>query len=135
MKVFVVILSIFTLCEAKCVKCPPNEVYTECGASCQPGCNSLYEPVACTFDCRQGCVCAEDYVRDISGSCIPISECCGKNEKYSTCATPLSCQESCEEDTGIVCPMVCITGCICEDGFLRLSPKNSTCVAQNQCPK
>jgi len=56
------------------------------------------------------------------------------NEEESDCANP--CQPSCVEPNQEPCPtFTCSKGCICKNGFIRISNNtSSTCVANDQCP-
>ncbi|XP_053546013.1 serine protease inhibitor swm-1-like isoform X2 [Bombina bombina] len=57
--------------EAKCIKCGELEVYDECRAHCDDTCDG---PTPCTFICKPGCKCKENYVRH-RGRCIMRSRC------------------------------------------------------------
>ncbi|XP_061453701.1 IgGFc-binding protein-like [Rhineura floridana] len=55
-------------------ECPTNSHYKVCASDCPVTCLSLFNPVACTAKCREGCECNEGYV--LSGDqCVPISQC------------------------------------------------------------
>lgn len=113
-----------------------------CGAPCVETCS--YKPLICPASCIYGCHCKEGYVRltNKTGSlCVKRENCklvipkCGKNEVYSTCASP--CPDKCEDLTyplpkpGKVCPAICKIGCTCKKGFY-LNSKNK-CVRPSKC--
>ncbi|XP_053255686.1 IgGFc-binding protein-like [Podarcis raffonei] len=55
-------------------KCSANSRYKVCTSNCPVTCLSLFNPVACTTRCHEGCECNEGYV--LSGDqCVPISQC------------------------------------------------------------
>lgn len=55
-------------------RCPKNEVYSKCDASCFKTCSSRYSNTTC--GCRSGCVCKKGFIRsDINFQCIPESSC------------------------------------------------------------
>jgi hypothetical protein len=59
---------------------------------------------------------------------------CGPNEIESSCALLQHCQPSCDNPQGTDCPMICSRNpCICQDGYIRLSRDNLTCVETAQC--
>ncbi|ETE64589.1 IgGFc-binding protein, partial [Ophiophagus hannah] len=54
--------------------CPPNSHYEVCASHCPVTCHSLFNPVLCTANCREGCECNQGFV--LSGDqCVPISQC------------------------------------------------------------
>ncbi|XP_054709379.1 SCO-spondin-like [Uloborus diversus] len=56
--------------------CPLREVPYECIPTCRTSCDTLSETDAvCTRECRAGCFCSYNEVRNASGSCIPIRDC------------------------------------------------------------
>lgn len=61
---------------------------------------------------------------------------CGVNEMSTACAPQIDCQETCLGQSIDPCTLNCFPGgCICETGFVRLSPENITCVERSSCPK
>jgi hypothetical protein len=61
----------------ECSLCKKDEVYTQCGAKCEPSCDQR-NPI-CPKSCDKGCVCrGQGYVRR-NGKCVPLSECPSKN--------------------------------------------------------
>lgn len=66
---------------------------------------------------------------------IDIAYDCGLNEIQVKCAPRLSCQPSCNEPKGKLCPRrFCdLNGCICKDGFLRDNNNNFQCINSTQC--
>ncbi|KAJ8732616.1 hypothetical protein PYW07_015215 [Mythimna separata] len=135
----------------KCVKpehctptCGKNEVFSECiNGGCEAkNCSQLGKPVPCVrpAKCKPGCLCAEGYLRDAKGNCVPKDQCsapvCKKHEVYSEC-TNGGCQaRNCSQlGQPVPCikldPKSCIKGCVCEDGYLRA--RNGTCVPEDKC--
>lgn len=59
---------------------------------------------------------------------------CSVNEKYVECARDISCQPTCDKPQGTACPRACgITSCECQDGYIRVSKDNQTCIAIGNC--
>uniref|UniRef100_A0A8C5RTL4 VWFD domain-containing protein n=1 Tax=Laticauda laticaudata TaxID=8630 RepID=A0A8C5RTL4_LATLA len=54
--------------------CPPNSHYEVCASHCPVTCHSLFNPVLCTSNCREGCECNQGFVLS-SDQCVPISQC------------------------------------------------------------
>lgn len=120
--------------------CSDNEVYSECGAH---GClNTCKEPNLITIcdpapGCYPGCICAKGYLRDENGKCVLPTECstfpeCPFNEQYSACGA--GCQNRCDyirQGIAIACLPDCVSGCICNSGFVR--DDNGICVPEEQC--
>ncbi|GFT45329.1 zonadhesin [Nephila pilipes] len=53
------------------VVCKQNEIFQECGPSCQVTCANLGIPATpCTLPCTKGCFCKPGFVRDQHGNCI-----------------------------------------------------------------
>ncbi|XP_047020461.1 zonadhesin-like isoform X3 [Helicoverpa zea] len=136
--------------EEQCDKlCSQNEEFSECvQATCRhQNCTQKGMPLGCpgivTGDCKPGCICKENYLRDESGSCVPEEECdeeegpktCPPNEDLVDCANALCRSLNCDE-RGILppCPSVskCIKDCVCKYGYLR--DENGVCVPKEQCP-
>ncbi|XP_063890544.1 zonadhesin isoform X2 [Helicoverpa armigera] len=136
--------------EEQCDKlCPQNEEFSECvQATCRhQNCTQKGMPLGCpgivTGDCKLGCICKENYLRDESGLCVPEEKCdedegpktCPPNEDLVDCANALCRALNCRErGTLPPCPSVpkCIKGCVCKYGYLR--DENGTCVPTEQCP-
>ncbi len=55
---------------------------------------------------------------------------CPENAIYSQCANP--CPKSCRDNTNVVrhCPLPCVEGCTCEEGFYQDGDK---CVSHDTC--
>ncbi|GBP53684.1 Zonadhesin [Eumeta japonica] len=127
-------------------KCPKNEVYSTCiQGQCGPkNCTQLGKSVACRkIDpkyCKKGCICAEGYLRDEHGKCIPKDKCpkpegCGgdPNAEKTGCGT--YCGHSCSDynKTGVICPAVCNPdGCSCKKGYVY-DPNVKKCVLPKKC--
>lgn len=60
---------------------------------------------------------------------VPI---CGKNEKFTNCAT--LCPRTCDDSTPKICPLVCLTGCVCKENYIRES-KDGKCIPEVACKK
>lgn len=59
---------------------------------------------------------------------------CDPNENNATCARDISCQPTCDNFQGTGCPHACDpTVCVCNDGFIRASSDNQTCIEKTQC--
>ncbi|XP_046616624.1 chymotrypsin inhibitor [Neodiprion virginianus] len=62
----------FTFSDAQRSGCKNGAVFTMCG-TCERTCDTL--DTVCTMECRIGCYCPQNYVRNNEGECIPITEC------------------------------------------------------------
>ncbi|KAL4708360.1 hypothetical protein ACJJTC_019596, partial [Scirpophaga incertulas] len=143
-------------------RCPPtqtckrNEVVSTCANNCREKryCKDIVNPPVCLNleFCVTGCVCADGYLRDDNGDCIPIEKCpvqtCKRNEVVSTCvnnckakrycrdiANPPVCWEiySLQEENILPWNLpICTTGCVCADGYLR--DENGDCIPIDKCP-
>ena len=91
------------------------------------------EAVSCPAVCSVGCFCAEGFVRDNSGSCVSASECpiCPENEKYTQCGA--ACVGTCSNQNPFICPAICLSGCVCNDGLVR--SEDGKCIEPSECPK
>lgn len=59
--------------------CPMNEFYSDCDASCQKSCSSIYSTAQC--QCSNGCVCRTGYFRsDINYQCQTARDCQSKSQ-------------------------------------------------------
>ncbi|XP_044846801.1 IgGFc-binding protein-like [Mauremys mutica] len=122
--------------------CPPNSHYEFCSSSCDLTCSSLYAPVQCTIQCKEGCVCDEGFV--LSGDlCVPFSQCgCLHRGIYYQAGETFhpsgSCEEQCVCQAGgeVVCKAFsCGSGeqCRVVDGVQKCHPFGSaTCSASGQ---
>ncbi|GFQ77863.1 mucin-19 [Trichonephila clavata] len=118
--------------------CPPNEEVVECinfCNTCEDG-DTWYGE-----ECIPGCDCLPGYLRNDYGECIPRELCplpeeenypvCPPNEHFDECFA--HCQKNCGNlNQNIICPAVCISGCICNKGLVR-GPDNR-CVRPEKCP-
>lgn len=53
-----------------------HEVYSDCGAYCQPICSQYVRDCAAPFqDCNPGCVCEAGYIRNGNDECIKREDC------------------------------------------------------------
>lgn len=64
---------------------------------------------------------------------------CEEHEEYSECSGDPTCQRTCEnvdQWETMLCTRtkVCIRGCVCEDGYVRVD-YNGICVRENSCPR
>lgn len=137
-------------------KPPKHEVYSECGAGCQPSCNNPQSAVRCK--CISGYVCAPGYVRDPSknNKCVPINSCppCPKNylkndvtgrcdlqcnrcddpnQVYEMVCSP-GCEPSCQPSPQF-CAQVCLETCHCKPGYVKATAMSSTCIKKERCRK
>ncbi|KRZ87210.1 Cysteine-rich venom protein 6 [Trichinella sp. T8] len=138
--------------DGKCVKleeCPANdkmecnndEEFDECGTACPLTCDTIKKdmPQTCTKQCVAGCFCRGDLVRDPGGRCVARDMCedlgvCGLNEQFAECGS--SCPPTCRSlyrNSSRPCPLKCVRGCFCKEGFVRSD--NGKCILANQCPK
>lgn len=118
-----------------------NEMPSDCANPClQEKCSDLYyngdAPVACTFDCPQGCVCKEGFILDdiTNNGCIPTETCpklcCPANREYITCGG--ACPPSCIHPEGLPCRAKCRDGCFCRKGLVEDGSGN--CIPLEHCP-
>ncbi|GBM98796.1 Zonadhesin [Araneus ventricosus] len=117
------------------VVCKENEIFRECGPSCQHSCDNLSKPLgSCTLQCVKGCFCKPGYVRNREGRCILPALCpvvCGENEEFKVCGT--ACPATCTNPNPPPgCPKICMKGCFCIAGFIRDSA--GKCVLPQFCP-
>jgi len=139
--------------------CGPNEVFTDCVTPCQPSCdfpnqlpcpefnsrsnqNSVQQLIIVKpsphIPCFGGCICAEGFVRNDFGVCIPRSQCtvpCKPNSHFEFCGP--RCQPTCElaEPRGHSCnelPDVCVSGCFCNSGYVK-DLRTGQCVRPKDC--
>lgn len=152
------ILLIYT-CKAQDQQCSnPNELWVECGESCNRDlCTVPRYLVACVSQCAPGCYCECGYLRNIDGICEPTSKCkSNENLGYDSwcpkpkpdcpnvCASPNEVFKDCASFCGgtcrdyrlprfILCINGCKVGCVCADGFAR-HPITDECIPINDCP-
>uniref|UniRef100_A0A8C8S399 IgGFc-binding protein n=1 Tax=Pelusios castaneus TaxID=367368 RepID=A0A8C8S399_9SAUR len=119
--------------------CPPNTHYEFCSSSCDVTCSTLYSPVQCTHECKEGCDCDDGFI--LSGdSCVPVSQCgCLHRGLYyevgETFHPSSSCKEQCMCQAGgvVICKAFsCSAGeeCGVVDGVQKCHPFGSaTCFA------
>ncbi|XP_050786525.1 IgGFc-binding protein-like isoform X4 [Gopherus flavomarginatus] len=122
--------------------CPPKSHYEFCSTSCDLTCSNLYAPVQCMSQCKEGCVCDEDFV--LSGDhCVPFSQCgCLHRGLYYQAGETFhpsgSCEEQCVCQAGgeVVCKAFsCSTGeqCGVVDGIQKCHPFGfATCSASGR---
>ncbi|PZC85306.1 hypothetical protein B5X24_HaOG201802 [Helicoverpa armigera] len=126
----------------------PNEVYDLCPAPCPPrecGVNKALilcapSPKPGSSECKPGCRCADGYVRNKAGICIPEEECkydCAKNETLDPCLSECPPRFCGVNIAAVSCIAIdecdCEPGCRCSDGYLRNGEGN--CVLEEDCPK
>uniref|UniRef100_H2RJX0 Fc gamma binding protein n=1 Tax=Takifugu rubripes TaxID=31033 RepID=H2RJX0_TAKRU len=64
------------------MNCPRHSHYEECASPCQPSCPFPDEPVTCTLNCVESCVCDKGYVLS-GGVCVPQETCgCSYEGRY-----------------------------------------------------
>lgn len=130
--------------ESDCkISCGQNEEWTNCGSVCPETCAIALgdqEPTPCTLQCiLNTCKCKPGYVRDLDGSCVPLSCCsnavtCSENEVWTNCATQQD--DYCDKFTGQVALGASYQDCKkntcqCAEGYVRNS--SGTCVTPSQC--
>ncbi|KAL6263156.1 hypothetical protein P5V15_005957 [Pogonomyrmex californicus] len=54
--------------------CGKNEIFNNCGSSCQSTCQNPNPPV-CTLACVPGCECAPGYLRNAQNHCVSTLNC------------------------------------------------------------
>ncbi|CAF3486129.1 unnamed protein product [Rotaria sp. Silwood1] len=146
--VLIILLIIDSIQLVTAQDCGPNEIKVDCASSssCQPSCrkpNGVLCPRICDLN---SCVCKDGFVRDDEHDleCIEQTQCntdntrlssqCGLNEVAIDCAPLQTCQPSCDNPDGTICPRICSRNpCICKDGFIRHSKNNLTCIEKTQC--
>lgn len=58
------------------VKCPPGQLYEQCGEACSRSCADLRnEADSCKLQCVEGCRCPSGQVMDDNGECVLTSMC------------------------------------------------------------
>ncbi|GBP53676.1 hypothetical protein EVAR_36046_1 [Eumeta japonica] len=124
-------------------KCPKNEVYSTCiqGECRALNCSQLGQPLACASvdadSCKKGCICAQGYVRDKKGKCIPQDTCpegCGGDPNAKTGCNNY-CGDSCLDynKTDVICTDICtLNGCSCKDNYVYDSTSKK-CVLPKDC--
>ncbi|GMS79648.1 hypothetical protein PENTCL1PPCAC_1823, partial [Pristionchus entomophagus] len=115
------------------LNCGKNEEFSRCAPRCQPTCRGVNDCVEALM-CTAGCVCKDKFKRDGNGICVPNHKCwktagCQDNEIWHKCH---GCEPTCT-DSKEVCGDQCVSGCACDDGFVR-GPKGN-CIVQSKCPK
>ncbi|XP_063923427.1 serine protease inhibitor swm-1-like [Zophobas morio] len=115
------------------ITCPPNEEFKECESVCPPTCQNT-SPQICTDLCIIGCSCKKGFIRESPGGrCIESCEgvpVCKDNERFTTCAT--ACPRICNQTEIQACPLLCKTGCVCADGFIR-EREGESCIPEGRC--
>ncbi|RWS23625.1 scavenger receptor cysteine-rich protein-like protein [Leptotrombidium deliense] len=144
------VLSKFRRLETE-IGCKENEEYTHCGTACPDTCqNYKNKHRICTYECVIGCKCKDGYVRNSNGKCLHPNQCsiksqllatlraifgtsksCKQNEKYTECGS--ACPDTCDnyQDKGRICTSQCVSGCECNDGYVRNS--DGECVHPDEC--
>ncbi|XP_028162856.1 zonadhesin-like isoform X1 [Ostrinia furnacalis] len=135
--------------EDQCQRCQEGEVYSKCANGvCPPQSCSLYGkplPLCSPINpasCKPGCICANGYLRNKDGVCIPKEKCperCQKGEVYSECANGICPPQTCSWYGKPVPPCApmnpdsCKPGCICAKGNLRNT--DGVCIPEEKCPE
>ncbi|XP_073952243.1 zonadhesin-like isoform X2 [Choristoneura fumiferana] len=139
--------------DGKCVKlkecqntpqCPLNERWVPCviGLCAPKSCDELGFPVACPEiigPCKGGCVCAENYLRNSNGVCIPQKDCpsCG-GDFNATSGCGINCGNHCSNynkpNNCSSLPLFCqYNGCDCKDGYVY-NDAIKRCISPSDCP-
>ncbi|CRL03436.1 CLUMA_CG016479, isoform A [Clunio marinus] len=59
---------------------------------------------------------------------------CGPNEVFSTCGPVNDCEATCKPfSSDIACPYICLTKCVCRDGYVRDNSEDRNCVPVESC--
>ncbi|XP_063379275.1 uncharacterized protein LOC134666085 isoform X2 [Cydia fagiglandana] len=134
-------------------KCGLNEVFSDCPNPCPPRkCNLKDAVFKCKAppkpgdpECKPGCICANNYYRNATGSCVLKKNCekplkCPKNEQYDPCMKICPPQKCGVNPALILClpnpeygDPNCKQGCICKD--LEVRNDAGQCVPKDKCPK
>ncbi|XP_077288595.1 zonadhesin-like [Arctopsyche grandis] len=116
-------------------RCPENEVRSPC-ANCQKSCSVREVDAKCK--CQSGCACADGYLRNSKGTCVPKDKCdspCGDDNDKIFDPFGDSCQRTCENinDKNWTCtPQSSENGaCKCVEGLVRNSA--GYCVNPKDC--
>lgn len=68
--------------------------------------------------------------------CFPVPKqivCKLAHEEYSQCGAHPNCQRTCDNlDGPLICPKICMPGCVCEEGYVKNS--DGLCVKPEECP-
>ncbi|CAN7994966.1 unnamed protein product, partial [Ixodes hexagonus] len=135
--------------QKQCDQCKDkeSEVFMTCGTACPPICNETY-PEQCTLQCVLSCFCVPGYIgyRTLAYNYFSSASAAllhAADEEFSQCGTTASlrsltcvtqCPLTCNEEPK-PCTKDCFgDGCVCREGYLRLSPSNNTCVTKEDCP-
>jgi hypothetical protein len=124
----------------ECERCGENEIHKECGVprGYEKLCNERYPLIPSPPPiCVEGCYCKEGYVRtsDEENICILKSRCmdCQRNQHFLLRGN--LCQRTCENfsDEWVTCPPVILPNCMCNEGFIRVSDFNQSCILPQNC--
>uniref|UniRef100_A0A914W652 BPTI/Kunitz inhibitor domain-containing protein n=1 Tax=Plectus sambesii TaxID=2011161 RepID=A0A914W652_9BILA len=136
-------------------ECGSTEEWTTCGPLskvCEAKCPGLFTSPLC-FRCGPpACVCKPNFVKSISGECVPVDSCpyvdsdallvvppypvsqadCGTNEHFVECGPYAShCVSTCF-GPGAPCPKMCgEPACVCQPGTVR--GPNGDCIDKESC--
>ncbi|XP_051171442.1 chymotrypsin-elastase inhibitor ixodidin-like isoform X1 [Leptopilina boulardi] len=60
---------------------------------------------------------------------------CGRYAVWDSCASycPVNC-EGLIDPNPIVCPPVCVEGCVCIPGYIRRNLRDPNCIPEKDCP-
>ncbi|XP_030065591.1 SCO-spondin isoform X3 [Microcaecilia unicolor] len=57
---------------------------------------------------------------------------CPPDMYYDSCGT--TCPEACDNiNLTMICTMMCVPGCFCQDGYVMICTGNDTCVPESEC--
>jgi hypothetical protein len=132
-----ILLFLPAIITAQQVQCNRNEEWV-CGPphDYEATCNE--NPDASGAPCRQGCFCVQGYVRSSlqEKRCIRPSDClsCPEHTHFRMCGLNPLCLGSCDNWSGTdTCSTDCHKNCQCNDGHVRVSDTNFTCVPVENC--
>ncbi|XP_018320240.1 zonadhesin-like [Agrilus planipennis] len=60
--------------------------------------------------------------------------CCGKFEEITNCANTCTEKKCIPAGESKICPMYCKKGCVCKEGFVRISDNTDQCIPECLCP-
>ncbi|CAF1092511.1 unnamed protein product [Adineta ricciae] len=65
----------------------------------------------------------------------PSKQCCPEGEVYKSCGTacPLTCDDVLNTNSTKLCTLQCVSGCFCQEGYVRDKQNKGTCVRREQC--
>ncbi|CRL03439.1 CLUMA_CG016367, isoform A [Clunio marinus] len=60
---------------------------------------------------------------------------CGADEVWTDCGPVDDCEPACDSPAEQACPAICLSKCVCKEGFVRASQNGDrTCIFKEFCP-